>query len=148
MKPLVKYPLIAVVALAIVAVGGLAYLGQKSQGGAAAGLVDGHLSPCPSSPNCVSSEAATPDDKKVEPLPVDVWARLVGVVADMGGTITQQGDRYVAAEFSSSTFKFVDDLEFRLTDDAVQMRSASRVGYSDRGVNSARVALLRERLGS
>lgn len=142
-----KTVLLGIVALIVLAVGGLFYLGQKSQRGAATGLVEGRLAPCPSSPNCVSSEAGMPEEKRVEPLPVNVWTQLPDVIADMGGTVTRREDDYIAAEFTSSTFKFVDDVEFRLTGDAVHVRSASRVGYSDGGANGARVAALRENLG-
>ena len=79
-------------------------------------------------------------------LPVDAWTKLPTIISAMGGTITQQGDEYISSEFTSSTFKFVDDLEFRLSDTAVHVRSGSRVGYSDRGVNRARVTELREKL--
>ena len=142
-----KYVLYGVVLLAVLGVGSFVYLGQSSQGGSAAGLVDGRLAPCPSSPNCVSSEAGTPEDKAVAPLPVDTWGQLPDTIAALGGVVTTTNDTYLAAEFTSATFGFVDDVEFRLTEDAVQVRSASRVGYSDRGVNSARVATLREQLG-
>ena len=54
----------------------------------------------------------------------------------------------MAAEFTSSTFKFVDDLEFRLAEEGVHVRSASRVGYSDRGVNLVRVETLRQGLNN
>lgn len=143
-----KIVLIGIVVLVALAVGGLYYLGQKSQTGTAAGLVNGQLTPCPSSPNCVSSEATTPGEKKVDPLPTGTWARLPAVIGEMGGVVTKQDDRYIAAEFTSSTFKFVDDVEFRLAEDAVHVRSASRVGYSDGGANAARVDTLRQRLGN
>lgn len=142
-----KYVFWAVVALAALGVGAFVYLGQASQDGAAVGLADGRLAPCPSSPNCVSSEAEAPDEQKVDPLPVDVWARLPAAIAEMGGVVTRQEPRYLAAEFTSDLFQFVDDLEVRLTEDGVHVRSASRVGYSDRGVNSERVAALRAKLG-
>ncbi|MEL7451406.1 MAG: DUF1499 domain-containing protein [Pseudomonadota bacterium] len=141
-----KTVLIGIVVLVVLGVGLFFFLGQKSQGGASPGLVDGRLMECPSSPNCVSSEDGTPEEKTVEPLPLSAWAQLPAVIADMGGVVTTQEDGYLAAEFTSKTFKFVDDLEFRLTEDAVHVRSASRVGYSDRGVNGARVATLREKL--
>ena len=128
-----KFVFIGVALLAVLGLGGLFYLGQKSQGGAALGLVEGRLAPCPSSPNCVSSEADVPDEKRVDPLPVSAWARLPALIVEMGGAVTTQDETYIAAEFTSSTFKFVDDVEFRLADDAVHVRSASRVGYSDRG---------------
>ncbi|MEM7281170.1 MAG: DUF1499 domain-containing protein [Pseudomonadota bacterium] len=141
-----KYVLIGVVLLLVLGVGAFFYLGQKSQSGEAAGLVDGRLSPCPSSPNCVSSEANTEDEKKVATLSSDSWAQIPGAITDMGGVVTTENATYIAAEFTSKTFKFVDDVEFRLAEDGVHVRSASRVGYSDRGVNSARVAALRAKL--
>ncbi len=142
-----RYVLYGVILLVALGVGTFFYLGQSSQGGTAPGLVEGRLAPCPSSPNCVSSEADVPDDKKVDPLPVDAWAQLPAAITDMGGVVTRQDDTYLAAEFTSRTFGFVDDVEFRLAEDAVHVRSASRVGYSDRGVNSERVAALRQKLG-
>ncbi len=142
-----KYVLYGAVLLVVLGIGTFVYLGQSSKGGTAPGLVDGRLAPCPDSPNCVSSEVGTPDEKAVEPLPAETWGQLPDAIAGMGGVITTQTDTYLAAEFTSATFGFVDDVEFRLTEGAVQVRSASRVGYSDRGVNSARVAALREKLG-
>ncbi len=143
-----KTVLIGLVVLLVLGIGVFYLLGQQSQGGSAAGLVDGRLTQCPSSPNCVSSETGTPEEKKVDPFPVGAWAQLPAAIAGMGGVVTRQEENYLAAEFTSKTFKFVDDVEFRLTGDAVHVRSASRVGYSDRGVNSARVTALRERLGT
>lgn len=142
-----KYVLLGATLLIVMGVGGLFFLGQKSQSGAPVGLVEGRLAACPSSPNCVSSEANTPDDQRVDPLLDGVWAQLPAMIVDMGGTVTNRDATYVAAEFTSNTFEFVDDVEFRLTEDAVHVRSASRVGYSDRGVNRDRVASLREKLG-
>lgn len=142
-----KTVLIVFIALLVLGVGGFFYLGQQSQSGTALGLVKGQLTPCPSSPNCVSSEASTPDEKKVNPLPIVAWAQLPALIAEMGGTVTKQDDTYFAAEFTSSIFKFVDDVEFRLSEDAVHVRSASRVGHSDAGVNSVRVEAVREKLG-
>ncbi|MEM8501260.1 MAG: DUF1499 domain-containing protein [Pseudomonadota bacterium] len=141
-----KYVMYSMIAVVLLGVGGLYYLGQKSQGGEAMGLIDGGLAPCSTPPNCVASETSTSDDKRVEPLPVEVWLRLPSVIVEMGGIVTKQGDNYISSEFSSETFQFVDDVEFRLTKGAVHVRSASRVGYSDNGVNAARVAALRAKL--
>ncbi|WP_299323187.1 DUF1499 domain-containing protein [Parasphingopyxis sp.] len=141
-----KYLLYGVVALVVLAVGALFYLGQTSQNGEAPGLIDGQLAPCPSSPNCVSSEAGATGEQQVDPLPVGAWDALPGAIADMEGTITSQDETYLAAEFTASIFSFVDDVEFRLAEDGVHVRSASRVGYSDMGVNSERIAEIRENL--
>ncbi|MEL6825580.1 MAG: DUF1499 domain-containing protein [Pseudomonadota bacterium] len=142
----VKYGVIAIVGLIVLGVGAMAFLGMQSHNGTAPGLVDGQLSACPASPNCVSSEADTPDDKKVQPLPVSAWTALPALIVEMGGELTIQDVNYVAAEFTSSTFGFVDDVEFRLTDTDIQVRSASRVGRSDAGVNAARVEEIRAKL--
>jgi len=143
-----KYALYTVLALVLLGVGGFIYLGQSSQNGTAPGLAGGQLAPCPDAPNCVSSEAGTSADKAVEPLAADDWVNLPEAIAAMGGDVTAQDEAYLAAEFTSATFGFVDDIEFRLADDAVHVRSGSRVGYSDGGVNSARVAELRAQLSN
>lgn len=142
----VKFALYGV--LAIVALGAAAFfaLGVVSQGGAAPGLVDGRLAPCPDSPNCVSSEEGTRADAATDPLTVEAWDKLPDAIAAMGGEVTSQSEDYISAEFTSSLFRFVDDVEFRRDEGAVHLRSASRVGYSDAGANAARVAELRKGL--
>ncbi|MEM1152994.1 MAG: DUF1499 domain-containing protein [Pseudomonadota bacterium] len=142
-----KYALSGIVVLLVLGVGAFAYLGEQSRQGTAPGLVNGQLAPCPSSPNCVSSEAGTPEDKRVDPLPADSWTKLPAMIESMGGTVTQQSDSYIAAQFTSDTFGFVDDVEFQRTPDAVEVRSGSRVGYSDAGVNRDRINAMREKLG-
>jgi len=145
---ILKYAVIALVVLVLLGVGAFAFLGMQSRGGSALGLVDGRLADCPSSPNCVSSETGTVAEKRVEPLPLDAWASLPEVIVDMGGELTVQDATYIAAEFTSSTFGFVDDLEFRLTESDIQVRSASRVGHSDAGVNAERVSDLRAKIAN
>lgn len=140
-----KYLLIILAVVMLLGVAGLYYLGQRSQAGEAIGLVDGKLAPCPSAPNCVASENGETEDKSVAPLPVEVWNFLPAVIAEMGGIVVKKGPAYISAEFTSDTFKFVDDVEFRLAKDAVHVRSASRVGYSDNGVNGVRMAALRKK---
>ena len=148
MKKLLKFALYAVVGLAVLGVGAFIVLGQMSQGGSAPGLANGQLAACPSAPNCVSSEADTSEEKRVEPLSSDGWGAIPAVIAEMGGVITARDDSYLAVEFTSATFGFVDDVEFRLAEDTLHVRSGSRVGYSDRGVNHARVSEIRDRLAS
>ena len=62
-------------------------------------------------------------------------------IKEMGGSIQAENDNYLAATFTSSIFRFVDDLEIRFDADRIMihMRSASRVGYSDRGINKKRI---------
>lgn len=143
-----KFGLIGVIVLILLGIMAFVFLGMQSRSGNALGLVDGQLAACPSSPNCVSSEAGTANDKLVEALPVSAWGTLPSMIEEMGGSVTEQTESYIASEFSSSLFGFVDDLELRLTDTEIQVRSASRVGHSDAGVNSARVSELREKIGN
>lgn len=114
------------------------------------GASDGRLAPCPSSPNCVSSRS---DDARhrVEPLSlagnVDAaWLALKEQVAALPRTrIVEQSPLYVRAECRSALFGFVDDLELLLDREAarIQVRSASRTGYGDMGVNRRRIEELR-----
>ena len=59
----------------------------------------------------------------------------------MGGSIQAENDNYLAATFTSSVFRFVDDLEIRFDADRIMihMRSASRVAYSNRSINKKRI---------
>ncbi|MEM1080781.1 MAG: DUF1499 domain-containing protein [Pseudomonadota bacterium] len=143
-----KYFLLLLAVTAAVAAGGLWYLGHASGSGTAPGLVEGRLSACPTSPNCVISEDGASLEQHVVSLPANAWSRIPSAVQSLGGTITAQTGQYLSAEFVSSTFKFTDDVEFRRTADGVHVRSASRVGYSDLGANRARVEALRARLDS
>lgn len=143
-----KAVLIGIIVIAVIGVGAFYFLARSSQNGSAPGLVDGGLAPCPDSPNCVSSEAGVSNEKAVAVLTADAWDRIPAAVKEMGGTVTRQDDGYIAAEFKSNLFGFVDDTEFRKAEEGVHVRSASRVGYSDGGVNAKRVDELRAKLGN
>jgi uncharacterized protein (DUF1499 family) len=118
--------------------------------------VDGaRLAPCPRSPNCVSSDADPGDAQHgIEPLalasePAEAWQTVRDVVARMPRTkIQTESDGYLHAECSSALMGYVDDLELHLraSDGLIAVRSASRVGYGDMGVNRKRVETLRARL--
>ena len=71
-------------------------------------------------------------------------------IRDMGGVIREQREDYLAATFTSSIFRYVDDLEIRVDVAAgqIHLRSASRVGRSDLGANRARVERLKAALQS
>jgi uncharacterized protein (DUF1499 family) len=109
------------------------------------------LAPCPDKPNCVSS-LATDGDHRVEPFAVagDLgWAALREAAASLPRTrIVEERPGYLHAECTSRLFRFVDDLELLRNEagDRVDVRSASRTGYGDWGVNRARVESLREAL--
>ena len=117
---------------------------------ASLGLHGSTLSPCPSSPNCVSSDATDPSHR-VAPFELaipspEAWQTARSAVASLPRTVvvTQTPD-YLHAECSSAFFGFVDDLELQLRapERLIAVRSASRLGYGDLGVNRARVEELR-----
>ena len=117
------------------------------------GDADSGLKSCPSSPNCVSS-IAPQGGHHIEPIAYTgdrqiVWNSLVKILKSFKRTriVVQQND-YIHAEFASGLFGFVDDVEFVFPADAkvIQVRSASRTGYYDFGVNRRRIEDLRRRL--
>ncbi|HVO67918.1 MAG TPA: DUF1499 domain-containing protein [Syntrophales bacterium] len=114
------------------------------------GITDGKLLPCPDSPNCVSSQS---QEKRhfIEPIRYEgdqqrAMNRLITVIKGMKRSkIETVTDVYVHAEFTSAVFRFVDDAEFYIDDNTktIHMRSASRIGYSDLGVNRKRLEEIR-----
>jgi uncharacterized protein (DUF1499 family) len=111
------------------------------------GVKEGKLAACPGTPNCVNSQS---DDaqSKIEPLPAKSIAEIKKVVEGMERTtIIEETDNYLRAEFKSKLMGYVDDVEFYLDDaNTLQVRSASRLGKSDLGVNRKRVEEIRSRL--
>ena len=113
------------------------------------------LSPCPASPNCVSS-LSTDRKHSVEPLqytgsPDEARQKILEILGTMERTnVTRADADYIHAEFRSRIFKFVDDLElfFPTEGGVIHIRSASRVGYSDLGANRKRVEQIRQAFGS
>ena len=117
------------------------------------GPVEGRLAPCLRSPNCVSSQAVDPKHR-VEPLryrgaPGAAWDAALRAVEALPRTrvVEVRGD-YLRAEATSRLLRFVDDLELLHVPEerAIHVRSASRLGYSDLGVNRKRVEALRRAL--
>jgi uncharacterized protein (DUF1499 family) len=109
------------------------------------------LSPCPSTPNCVSSLETEEEKHRVEPLSwagdlAQTKARLRKAIEAAGeATFVRETDTYWKVEFRSRFFRFVDDVEFWFDRErnVVDVRSASRVGYSDFGVNRKRIEKIR-----
>lgn len=108
------------------------------------------LAPCPSSPNCVST-MPTDDEHTtaawILAVPADQAWPLArdAVLALPRTTLVTNTPNYIHAEATSMMLRFVDDLELVVSPDgeAILVRSASRVGYSDMGVNRERVDSLR-----
>lgn len=119
------------------------------------GVTDGQLASCPDSPNCVSSFDSD-EEHGIEPLAIagsteSVSATLLQVISNLPRTevITSEGD-YIHATFTSQIMGYIDDVEFLIDADAgvVHVRSASRLGHSDLGVNRARVEEIRDLIQS
>ncbi len=109
------------------------------------GLQEGLLRACPDSPNCVCSEYHTQasPEHAIAALNADddSWQVLREIIVHLGGKIEQDDGEYLHATFSSALFHFVDDVELRrdVSHGLIHIRSASRAGRSDFGVNRKRV---------
>ena len=112
------------------------------------GVKGGLLAPCPNSPNCVSSQAS--DERHgIAPLsfngdPDAAFARLKRIVSNRSdAAVIEELPDYLRVELR--TLLFVDDGEFLLdrTNKVIQVRSASRLGYSDFGKNRSRIEDIR-----
>lgn len=136
-----KFEMLYIIGMSLVA----AVIGCSGKMPSNLGAKDGKLASCPNSPNCVSSQSA---DKthKIDPIVYkcgrsEAHSILLDVIKEMKRTkiITDQDD-YIHAEFASAIFGFVDDVEFYFVKDSklIDIRSASRLGYSDLGVNRKR----------
>ncbi len=137
----------------LLSMAGLVFLSGISSGCSSPeiGLVDTGLHPCPGSPNCVSSQS----EDKAHLIEAFTHGASQGkardalekIIADQeGATIITAEPDYLHGEFRSKVFGFVDDVEFWFPgkQGLVHVRSASRSGYSDFGVNEKRVEMLRE----
>ena len=118
------------------------------------GIAEGELKACPDSPNCVSSRSAD-EEHGIDPLalessPTEAIAELKVIILAMDrATIITETDDYLHAEFKSSLFGFVDDVEFQIdaANKIIHVRSAARFGYSDLGVNRERIEAIRAAAG-
>lgn len=111
------------------------------------------LAPCPDSPNCVSSDAQN-TRHAVAPMhlvadPATGWTAIQEIINQMPRTkIIEATDRYLHITFKSRLWGFIDDLELKLDPQTniISIRSASRSGKYDFGVNRRRVEDLRNQL--
>ena len=117
------------------------------------GVYSGRLAPCPSSPNCVSSYSQDVEHSIASMSygsePEMAIANLKQIIESMPRTnIVKEEEDYLYAEFTSKIMGYVDDVEFLIDQEAnaIQVRSASRLGESDLGVNRERVETIREKL--
>lgn len=117
------------------------------------GVYSGRLAPCPSSPNCVSSYSQDAQhgiaSLGYDSEPEMAIANLKQIIESIPRTnIVKEEQNYLYAEFTSKIMGYVDDVEFYVDEEAnaIQVRSASRLGESDLGVNRERVETIREKL--
>jgi len=134
--------------IVVMAIGLLGLVGCAGESPNNLGAKSGLLAPCPSSPNCVSSQVSD-ERHRIAPLtfsgnPDKAFARLKQVVFQRSDTaIVEDLPDYLRVELR--TLLFVDDGEFLLdrTNKVIQVRSASRIGYSDFGKNRSRIEEIR-----
>lgn len=108
------------------------------------GVEDGKLSPCPATPNCVSSQCGGCEPFLYREDGIQALSEILH--QEPRAKVVTLSKNYLHAEFRSRWLKFVDDVEF-YTDaqkNVIHVRSASRLGYSDLGVNHKRVEKLRD----
>ena len=157
---IIKWLLIvaALVAIAGILAGQLGLL--KGEMPTDLGVHEGRLKPPSKTPNSVSSQASLyPDHPQrayadIAPLPLKgdaaaTLARIGNIIEAMeGGEIVKREPGYLYAQFTTRIMRYVDDAEFWFDPDAgvIQVRSSSRLGSSDLGVNRKRIEFIRQKL--
>lgn len=126
------------------------------------GVRDGKLKPPSATENSVTSQAGLYPDHpqrayaQIAPLALrgdgpETIAKLKAVVLQMpGAKVVKSEPDYLYAQFTTPLMKFVDDVEFWYDPAAqvIQVRSASRIGKGDRGLNRKRVEAVRAALAA
>ncbi len=156
---IVKWLLVAVVLVSLATIG-------AGQAGLFAGAMpsdlgvrDGKLAPPATAPNSVSSQAdlypGHPQQAYAQIAPLSysgdataAMTRLSGAIRETdGAVIVQEKPDYLYAQFRTRWLGFVDDAEFWLdpATQVIHVRSASRIGESDLGVNRQRIETIRQR---
>jgi uncharacterized protein (DUF1499 family) len=114
------------------------------------GVTNGRLARCKRTPNCVSSQADPADaEHYIAPIPfkgtvVEAMVAAKRAVESMErARIVREERGYLYAEFRSKLLGYVDDVELFFDGNAIHVRSASRLGRRDFGVNRDRVERLR-----
>ena len=137
---LVGFVIVALIAMSI-----------TSHYGGSHGLFKGKLQACKATPNCICTEDF--DNKNAEPINIQgveaatAWEALKSVVVATGGKIESDDGKHLWATYTTPIFRFVDDFEARLDEQqaVIHLRSASRVGHGDMGVNKKRVDTIIEK---
>jgi uncharacterized protein (DUF1499 family) len=147
--------IIASVTIALLVAGQMGML--RGTAPADLGLKNGQLKPPNNNPNSVSSQASLHPSHPfrayadIAPLAYNgdgaaAFARAVAIVKAMPGTtVVEEKPGYLYAQCQTRWLKFTDDLELALDESVrvIHVRSASRLGKSDLGVNRKRVEAIR-----
>ena len=117
------------------------------------GISDGKLKSCPEKPNCVTSYENSPDkDHFIDPFKLvgnkeNSYSKILKILENEGNCkIIKKDQNYIRSEFTSSIMRFVDDVEFLFPSDGsdtIHVRSSSRIGRRDFGVNRKRIEMIR-----
>jgi len=112
---------------------------------------DRSMQPCREKPNCVSTVDKREEyhlaDFVLSEAGLNNWQFITQQALSLpGASLGYQSDDYIRVECRSRVFKFVDDFEVRRQGKQLMVRSESRVGYSDFGVNRKRAELFRSKL--
>ena len=113
------------------------------------------LPSCPSSPNCVSTQAQDEGHAiasfRYRKSRAEAKEALKEVIRSLPRTkLVEEDESYLHYEFTSLLLRFVDDVEFLFDDETktIHFRSASRTGYGDMGVNRKRMEQVRTLVGA
>lgn len=120
------------------------------------GVVSGVLNECPESPNCVNSQAKD-EEHAIKPILMsaptsEIKSKILHTIDLFDNSkVILSDSTYIRVEFTSSLFRFVDDVEFYFPKvnskvQTIHLRSASRLGHSDLGVNRKRIEEFRNKL--
>lgn len=105
--------------------------------------------PCPTSPNCASS-TTTQEDKRVDPFTLthtNQWEGFKSSVKSLPRvSVIKEDDNTLQTEFRTKLMRYVDDVIFQRNETRVDVRSSSRIGYSDLGANKKRIEEIRTKL--
>jgi uncharacterized protein (DUF1499 family) len=115
------------------------------------GIKDAKFALCPDTPNCISSQSKI-SDKKIAPMPFHSNLKnrhdeIINIVKNLPRTnLITNSTSYLHFEFTSKIMRFVDDVEFYFDESntIIHIKSASRLGQKDFGVNKNRIKLIRK----
>jgi len=113
------------------------------------GVYQGQLTPCPTSNNCVISDRRDAAHYlpawETNQTPEQVKLKLMAILQQHPNIqIISHSEFYIHGQYRSDWFGFIDDLEFLIEENAVQIRSASQLGYSDFGANKKHLLIIKK----